>query len=454
MRRRAHAPSRQASSTDMGLYRRAREVPPLHRPARRRPRRDPRAQRGPTTRCPRPRLRGEAAATSTRSCSSARRRRRRDLTRAPRPSPPIVEGGLVTGRRRQGQGAPARPARSRPATSSSPTAPTRRFGRALGTARNRSYPLGMAIRDVLREPAPRRAVDRVWPRRARPQRQPRCRATAGSSRWATAPSTSASACSPRSATSTTSTPPPRCASGRPPRRTYWKIDRPTRSCARHRRPPADGRLGQPEGRSHLGRSWATPGSVNPFNGEGIDYAYETGRQGGGARSPRPWPAAAAPRRCHRTPSGSRTEYGLYFKVARLFAQVIGRPALMRELAARSACQSRTPHGVGAARSWRNLLRPDEVGPAEAASKAAAGHRAPVPRRLTTPPFPSRRLPAQTFRSCPSTSPVSACPEPLWSGRVQPVAPGVLGAWDLSCAPCRTGGRTTRRGGPAISRRWA
>ena len=63
------------------------------------------------------------------------------------------------------------------------------------------------------------------------------------------------------------------------------------------------------------------------------------------------------------------EYGEYFKVARLFARVIGRPALMRELT-RAGMHSRTLM-EWVLRIMANLLRPDELGPAEAAYKAAA-----------------------------------------------------------------------------------
>ncbi len=109
------------------------------------------------------------------------------------------------------------------------------------------------------------------------------------------------------------------------------------------------------------------GSVNPFNGEGIDYAYETGRL-----------AADVVHEALVTDSGLALvrygetldrEYGLYFKVARLFAQVIGRPALMRELT-RVGMRSRSLM-EWVLRIMANLLRPDELGPAEAAYKAAA-----------------------------------------------------------------------------------
>ena len=81
-----------------------------------------------------------------------------------------------------------------------------RFGRALGNQRDKRAPAGHGDPRLLREPDARRPVDRVRPRRARPQRRRHARATAGSSRAATAPSTSASACCPPSAAGATSTP--------------------------------------------------------------------------------------------------------------------------------------------------------------------------------------------------------------------------------------------------------
>ena len=71
----------------------------------------------------------------------------------------------------------------------------------------------------------------------------------------------------------------------------------------------------------------------------------------------------------RYPRQLEAEYGLYFKVARLFAQVIGRPVLMRELT-RVGMQSRTLMDW-VLRIMANLLREDELGPAEAAYKAAS-----------------------------------------------------------------------------------
>jgi flavin-dependent dehydrogenase len=119
------------------------------------------------------------------------------------------------------------------------------------------------------------------------------------------------------------------------------------------------------------------GQINPFNGEGIDYAYETGRLAADvldeALTTR---SAFALQRYEQTLD---REFALYYKVARLFVQLIGRPALMRELT-RVGMHSRT------LMEWvlaimANLLKPDELGPAEAVYKtiAAMAKYAPEPR---------------------------------------------------------------------------
>ncbi|MBV9122248.1 MAG: hypothetical protein JO112_02670 [Planctomycetes bacterium] len=107
------------------------------------------------------------------------------------------------------------------------------------------------------------------------------------------------------------------------------------------------------------------GSINPFNGEGIAYGYETGRlaasciaralAGGGE------PAIAD------YELRLRDAYGLYYQVARDFVKLISRPRRMQ------ACVYMGMHSRSAMdwllRIMANLLRPDEVGPAEAAYKA-------------------------------------------------------------------------------------
>lgn len=144
----------------------------------------------------------------------------------------------------------------------------------------------------------------------------------------------------------------------------WGISPETSLCA-----PTGGRL--PTGGSVLprrGPTWLVAGdaagSINPFNGEGISYAYETGRF-----------AAEAVDLALATGDGlalgtyeQRLDdvYGLYFKVARAFVRAIGNPAVMRELV-RVGMHSRTLM-EWVLRIMANLLRPDEVGPAEAAYK--------------------------------------------------------------------------------------
>jgi geranylgeranyl reductase family protein len=155
---------------------------------------------------------------------------------------------------------------------------------------------------------------------------------------------------------------------------YWKIDAENPVCE-----PTGGRI--PMGGSvnpKVGPTWAVigdaAGSTNPFNGEGIDYAYETGRMVADLldESLRTGDGLAL----QRYPDLLEAEYGLYFKVARLFAKIIGQPALMRELT-RVGMHSRS------LMEWvlvimANLLNPDELGPAEAAYKAAAAIARVVP----------------------------------------------------------------------------
>ena len=63
------------------------------------------------------------------------------------------------------------------------------------------------------------------------------------------------------------------------------------------------------------------------------------------------------------------EYGLYFKVARHFATIIGQPVLMRELTRVGMRSQSLMEWV--LRIMANLLREDELGPAEAAYRAVA-----------------------------------------------------------------------------------
>ena len=117
---------------------------------------------------------------------------------------------------------------------------------------------------------------------------------------------------------------------------------------------------------NVGPNWIVAGdaagSVNPFNGEGIAYAYETGRMVAGVVDQALTSGDGLA--LQQYPELLVETYGLYFKVARLFVKIIGNPAVMRELT-HVGMQSRTLM-EWVLRIMANLLRPDEIGPAEAA----------------------------------------------------------------------------------------
>ncbi len=130
--------------------------------------------------------------------------------------------------------------------------------------------------------------------------------------------------------------------------------------------PMGGSVGPKAGPTYLVVGDAA-GSVNPFNGEGIDYAYETARLAADTIH-----AAITERDAtvlQGYPRQLDEEYGQYFKVARLFARVIGRPALMREIT-RVGMRSQTLM-EWVLRIMANLMRPEGAGPPEAVYKAAA-----------------------------------------------------------------------------------
>jgi flavin-dependent dehydrogenase len=109
----------------------------------------------------------------------------------------------------------------------------------------------------------------------------------------------------------------------------------------------------------VGPNWVmvgdAAGAINPFNGEGIAYAYETGR--------------IAARHVERAlGAGDLTllqgyaeelddVYGLYYRVARAFVRAIGRPGVMRTLT-RVGLRSR-PLMEWVLRVMANLLDPAE-----------------------------------------------------------------------------------------------
>jgi flavin-dependent dehydrogenase len=148
---------------------------------------------------------------------------------------------------------------------------------------------------------------------------------------------------------------------------YWELS-PAASCG----PATGGKL--PMGLSVAPRSGPTTlvvgdasGAINPFNGEGIAYGYETGRLAaaclGRALAGEGEPALADYQ------AQLEDAYGLYYRVARDFVRMISNPDVMR------ACVQTGMHSKNIMgwllRIMANLLRPEEVGPAEAAYRAMA-----------------------------------------------------------------------------------
>ena len=251
-----------------------------------------------------------------------------------------------------------------------------RFGRALGTSRDRTYPQGMAIRGYYESPM----HDDPWIESALDVRDRSGNSLPGYG-WIFPVGDGTvnvgigllstfrdwkSVNTSHLMTEWAATAP-----------AYWglsdetKVGEPTGG-----RLPMAGSVGPKSGPTFLVVGDAG-GLINPFNGEGIDYAYETGRL-----------AADVLDEALRTRSGLalqryeqtlNAEFELYYKVARLFVQLIGRPALMRELT-RVGMHSKTLMEWALA-IMANLLKPDELGPAEAVYKtiAAMVKYAPEPR---------------------------------------------------------------------------
>jgi geranylgeranyl reductase family protein len=108
------------------------------------------------------------------------------------------------------------------------------------------------------------------------------------------------------------------------------------------------------------------GSVNPFNGEGIAYGYETGRTAAEVIAE----ALAADDLARLGDYEARLEedYGEYYKVANAFMLLMMRPALLRRFIA-TGMHSQTFMGW-VLRIMSNTLRPHSVGPPELAYRGA------------------------------------------------------------------------------------
>ena len=278
---------------------------------------------------------------------------------------PIVENGLVTGAIVVDKDTGARD-RVRARYVIVADGANSRFGRALGTARNRTYPLGMAIRGYFTSPL----HDDPWIESHLDIRDREGNHLPGYG-WIFPVGDGTvnvgvgllSTFQGWKNVNTTHLMDAFCATA--PAR--WGISPDTATGA-----PTGGRL--PTGGSVLPRVGPTylvvgdaAGSVNPFNGEGISLAYETGRLAADAVD---LALQTGDRAALETYAERLDEvYGLYFKVARTFVRAIGNPAVMRELT-RVGMRSRTLM-EWVLRIMANLMRPDEIGGAEAAYRAVA-----------------------------------------------------------------------------------
>ena len=279
---------------------------------------------------------------------------------------PITEGGLVRGATVKAKDAGATTVEVRARYTVVADGANSRFGRSLGTSRNRAYPLGMAIRGYWASPRHdepwidswidiRDKAGNILPGYGWifPVGDGRINVGVGLlstfNQWKAVNTThllqTFAEYAPES----------------------WDI-RPDTSCG----PPTGGRL--PMGLSvgpHSGPTWLVVGdaggTINPFNGEGIAYAYESGRFAAEAvdtalTSGDGMALSTYEQRLH-------SEYDLYYKVARAFVRLIGHPELMRVLVT-TGMRNRSVMDW-ALRIMANLLRPDELGPAEAAYRTLA-----------------------------------------------------------------------------------
>jgi geranylgeranyl reductase family protein len=285
---------------------------------------------------------------------------------------PLSEGGLVRGAlvksKSDGSAAVAVHARYTVVADGANS----RFGRSLGTSRNRAYPLGMAIRGYWTSPRHdepwidswldiRDKAGNVLPGYGWifPVGDGRINVGVGLlstfNQWKAVNTTHLLQSFAEYA---------------PP---SWDI-RPETSCG----PVTGGRL--PMGMSvgpHVGPTWLVTGdagTVNPFNGEGIAYAYESGRYAADAVDLALSSGDGMALRTYE--QRLQAEYALYYKVARAFVRVIGHPELMKVLSS-TGMRSRTLM-EWVLRIMANLLRPDEIGPAEAAYRALAALSRLVP----------------------------------------------------------------------------
>jgi geranylgeranyl reductase family protein len=288
----------------------------------------------------------------------------------------IVEGGLLRGARITRKADPtAEPVEVRARYTIVADGANSRIGRALGTSRNRTYPLGMAIRGYYTSPM----HDQPWIDSWLDIRDKEGnvlpgygwifpvgdgRVNVGVGLLSTFHQWKAVNTTHLMESFVDYVP------------AEWDL-RPETSCG----PPTGGRL--PMGLSvgpHVGPNYLVVGdaggTINPFNGEGIAYAYETGRMAADATHLALASGDGMALRSYRTELEAR--YALYYKVARAFVALIGHPEAMKLLVTTGMRSRSLMEWV--LRIMANQLRPDELGPAEAAYRAVAAIARLVPER--------------------------------------------------------------------------
>lgn len=119
------------------------------------------------------------------------------------------------------------------------------------------------------------------------------------------------------------------------------------------------------------------GVINPWNGEGISYAYETGHMAAQVLSEAI--GAADPTLLGRYETRLQDEYGDYYRFARLFVKAIGHPSVMRTLT-HVGLRSR-PLMEWVLKVMANLLNEEEKGIGEQAYSALEALVKKAPDRL-------------------------------------------------------------------------
>jgi len=157
---------------------------------------------------------------------------------------------------------------------------------------------------------------------------------------------------------------------------YWGLSEASRLSK-----PMGGKLTMSYSKSPLvGSNWITigdaAGAINPWNGEGISYAYETGRFA--AEYVGEALVANDPSLLRRYPQRLQDEYGLYYKMARIFVKLIGHPSVMRTLA-HTGLRNR-PLMEWTLKVMANLLDEDEKGMGERTYDALAAIVRTLPTR--------------------------------------------------------------------------